>query len=471
MGKNKNEKPTVEAPVVEKPETEVKTPTVQTVNTGMPSGLSQDAKVQYAAVLQHRKDEMLKNGGENATKYVVYTLMEDATILDIAVSEAVIRKNPMGLIFCSNEKNWLMLQELGKEMGVTIPEFKNLPKPTKEQLKLAGLEAVPGQVVLKLEEKDISKETKEQKKKEHQIVDESKNKDYVKDHTKIQTDEQLKEALGFQLVNPQITNPIERLVTTAIFYRSYLEANSDKAEDPNAELERIHALTKADLLSEIITMVPPTFIAKGFGDLLGRRAHDANSIVPAFCMLKSCVTDRKTGVQKYSDEEIAAFVRILIAWYVSNKSAEMSKTIEDKEANIKALKKDAKANAKGIETEEKKIAGLKKSIEHFNGMLPLITDPSFDIADNFIAAYNNKEDGMHLSATQIAAAILDTYYRGVDIPELEFDSALLNIQQHTGIILNLFSSPLAKRDEYDESNLIVFGESKPEKSSEEESKN
>ena len=119
---NKNKKPAVEAPVVDKKpaaEAAVETPaTVQMPNTGMPSGLSQDAKVAYMTGLQHRKDEMLKNGGENANHYVALTLMEDATILDIAVTEAVVRKNPMGLIFSTNEKNWNMLEMLAKDMGV-----------------------------------------------------------------------------------------------------------------------------------------------------------------------------------------------------------------------------------------------------------------------------------------------------------------------------------------------------------------
>jgi hypothetical protein len=54
---------------------------------------------------------------------------------------------------------------------------------------------------------------------------------------------------------------------------------------------------------------------------------------------------------------------------------------------------------------------------------------------------------------------------------------LLNAQQRAGIILNLFSSSLAKRDEYNESNLIVFEEKKEDKKDgegekkEEESKN
>ena len=182
----------------------------------MPSGLSQDAKVQYAAVLQHRKDEMLKNGGENANKYVALTMIEDATILDIAVSEAIVRKNPAGIIFCSNEKNWTMLQELAKDMGVTIPEFKSLPKPTKEQLAAAGLEAAPGQVVLALEEKHVSAEAKKKVQKEAKLNDDAQSgkKEYLKDHTKITTDEQLKEALEFQLATGTSSNPITRLITT-----------------------------------------------------------------------------------------------------------------------------------------------------------------------------------------------------------------------------------------------------------------
>ena len=459
--KNKKKNPSVEAPVVEPEKKEDKVPAIQETKVeipGVPQGLDQNHKADMIGYAQHRKDEMLRTNENNPEKYKALTMIEDAFFIDTALTEAVIRKNPIGHILTINEANYKSLQVLANEMGVTLPDYKSLPKPTKEQLTAVGLEAATGQVVLAIEDKNVSKETKEKKKKEQKIIDESVKKDYMKDHTKIETDEQLKEAIGFQLVNPAITNPIERLVTTAQFYRSYLEARSDKAEDQKAELDRIHALSLADLLQEIITMVPPTFIATGFGNLLGRRAHDANSIIPAFCMFKNCVIDRKTGKAKYSDEEIAAFVRVLIAWYISSKTAEMGEAIKAKEENIKVLKKDEKANAKGIETENKKIAGLKKSIEHFNGMLTLISDPSFDIVDDFIAAYKNSDNANHMYAVEIAKSILDTYYRGADIPELEFDSALLNIQQRAGIILNLFTTEIVKRDEYSESNLIVIDE-------------
>ena len=474
MGKNsKTNNPPVEAPVVEPEKKEDKVPATQETKVeipGVPQGLDQNHKADMIGYAQHRKDEMLRTNENNPEKYKALTMIEDAFFIDTALTEAVIRKNPIGHILTINEANYKALQVLANEMGVTLPDYKSLPKPTKEQLAAVGLEAAAGQVVLALEDKNVSKEAKEKKKKEQKIIDESAKKDYMKDHTKIETDEQLKEALGFQLVNPAIANPIEKLVTTAQFYRSYLEARAEKSDNPEAELAKIHEFTLADLLQDITQMVEPTFIATGFGSLFGRRAHDANSVVPAFCMFKNCVINRKTGKTKYSDEEIAAFVRVLIAWYVSSKSAEMSSAIKAKEENIKVLKRDAKANAKGIETEEKKIAGLKKSIEHFNKMLALVTDPSFDIVDNFIMAYNNKEDANHMYAVEIAKSVLDTYYRGVEIPELEFDSMLLNIQQHAGIILNLFSVPDMRRSEYASENLISFNvvPAEEEKTDEEE---
>lgn len=458
MGKGNKKNPPVEAPVVEKSQEPAnEETTAQVVNMpGVPDSMSQHDKVLYTSVIQHRKDEMLRAGGESADKYKALTTIEDAMIVDVAVTELVVKRNPAGLILAASEKNYEAIKLLAADMGVTLPEYKSLPKPTKEQLQAVGLTAAPGQVVLALEDKNVTKEAKEKKKKEQKIIDESVKKDYTKDHTKIETDEQLKEALGFQLVNPSISNPIERLITTAQFYRSYLEARAEKADNPEAELNKIHEFTLADLLQDITTMVEPTFIAQGFGNRLGRLAHDANSVIPAFCGFKNCVTDRKTGKVKYSDEEIAAFVRVLIAWYVSAKTAEMSAGIKAKEENIKVLKKDAKANAKGIETEEKKIAGLKSSITHFEEMLSLVTDPSFDLADDFINAYNDKENKNYLSAHAVAKEIIDTYYKGVELPELEQDSILLNIQQHVGIIYNLFNSVDLQRDEYSASNLIDF---------------
>jgi hypothetical protein len=75
-------------------------------------------------------------------------------------------------------------------------------------------------------------------------------------------------------------------------------------------------------------------------------------------------------------------------------------------------------------------------------------------------------------AVKIYKDVVDTYYANVQITELEADSLLLNVQQHVGIILNLFNSEIGRLDEYNEKNLIEFGEQPvEEKTTKDESKN
>lgn len=468
MTKDKKKMPEVEAPVVEKKEDTVPATTETKVEIpGIPSGLDQNHKADMIGYAQHRKDEMLRNNENNPEKYKALTLLEDALFLDTTLTEVVIRKNPVGCILTINKANYDgVFVPLAKDMGVSVPSYESLPKPTKEQLAQAGLTAAPNQVMLQIEDKNISKEAKEKKKAEHAIIENAKNKDYTKDYTKIATDDQLKEALDFQLLNPTITNPVERLITTGQFYRSYKEFRASNAENSEAELAKVHELDIAALLQDVITMVKPTFVLTGFGKRLCTLAEDANSVIPAFCGFKNCLYNKKTKKYKYDDATIAALVRVLIVWYASAKNAEMSEAIKAKEENIKVLKKDEKANAKGIETETKKIAGLKSAITHFTNMISLVTNPSFDVVDNFIAIYNDKTHANYISACTIKKEIFNTYYSDVDIPELEFDSALLNVQQRAGIILNLFTEEMLRRSDFSIENIIKLSSEEEQKTDE-----
>lgn len=473
---NRQKPPKVEAPVVEKKEEAAAAPEATTVvDINATKGLSQSEKLQFATELRHRVTELKEEENPPHALIAGYNMIRDVTFIDLAAGEIACGDSAMGFIFSGNETAYKALQVAATSLGVTLPEFKSLPAPSKSDLEKHGLSSVGNTKLIAASEIKVSKEAKDKKKAEAKLAEEAKSKDYMKDPTKIETDEQLKEALGFQLVNPSIANPIERLITTAQFLRSYREVLAEKSNDPKAELDKIHECTLADLLQDIITMVPPTFVATGFGKRLCTLAEDANSVVPAFCGFKNCVLDRKTKKYKYSDEDIAAFVRVLIVWYISAKNAEMSEAIKAKEANIAVLKKDAKANAKGIETENKKIAGLKSAIAHFTDMMSIVNNPSFDIADRFIAIYNDNTDKEYLHAKSIYKEIINTYYDGLQISELEFDSLLLNVQQHVGIILNYFNDAIGQREDYNESNLISFEPAaEPEKKDgegEEESKN
>lgn len=456
MGKNKKA-PVVEAPVVEKKAEEHKEPVTATiVDMAAGKGLTQSEKLQFATELRHRVSELKEE--ENPPIHLIsgYNMIRDVTFIDLAAGEIACGTSASGFIFSGNETAYKALQNAALSLGVTLPDFKALPAPSKNDLAKVGLVSVGDTKMLPANKIKVTEETKKRKIAERKLNDDaaSGKKEYLNDHTKIETDEQLKEALGFQLVNLKIANPIERLVTSAQFYRSYLEARAEKSDNTEAELAKIHENTLTDLLQDIITMVPPTFAIEGYGNHLCKLAESTGNIVPAFNLFKKTATDRKTGKCKFTDEEIATFVRIIVVWNNTARIASVSK-------DIKALNKDAEANAKAIEQ-------CTQKIQHLQDIIALATEPGFEIADNFIAAYNNEENPSHTLAEVLYKSIVSTYYPDVEVPELEIDTMLLNVQQRIGIILNLFNSPLGKRDDYSVENLIALSsESSDEKKGEE----
>ena len=464
MANKKDKKPTVDAPVVDKPEEkapETKVDEVKVVNSATKKGLSQGEKVTYLKELRHRSDELKQEDNPPMEMIKGYDMIRDAVIIDIAVGEIACGDSATGHILIANENNYKALQLAAITRGVKIPEFKALPRPTKSQLEAAGIVEVGEIRSLPMKDIKPSKEAIEKKKEENKLNEaaESGKKEYLTDHTKITTDDQLKEALGFQLANNKIASPLDRIIRAAQFYRAYREALAEKSDNSQVELAKIHELTLSDLLQEISTMVPPSFTAAGFGRLLCKRIADTKSVVPAFEMLKRCGKKRNDKEFKFSDEEIAAMVRVLVVWKASAEIASLG-------ANIKRLSKDAKKNAEAIDK-------ANNDIKIEQELMNYVTNPSYDLADNFIAAYNNKENEMHSSAVEIYKSIVETYYKDVTVPELEFETMLLNVQQHVGIDLNLFNEEMLKRDEYDSKNLIEIASEKSEKSEEkkEEGKN
>ena len=441
---NKTKKPLVDAPVVEDPKENNAAPTkVDVVQMGDLDKIKQGYAKNGGLDPNHRVDVLMgiktyfkddPNAAKNTgvPQEAVDKINGIAAIGFVAALGDEIMMGQSGWAAKMRMTQIEAINSVNTITGISI-DVKALPAPDKD-----------GNVEVKEENVKISKETKSKLKEEKKANEEaaSNKKEYLIDHTKIETDDQLKEALAFQLVNSKITSPLDRLITTAQFYRSYLESRAETAKDPQAELAKIHEFTLADLLQDISTMVPPSFTAEGFGKLLCKRIEDVQSVVPAFELLKRCGRNRKTGVFKFSDEEIAALVRVLVVWKASAKIASLSN-------DLKTLSKDAKKNAKAIEQVNTDIAAEQN-------LMTLVTEPSFELADNFIAAYKDENHALHKQATEVAKSISETYYKDTEITELEFDSLLLNIQQHVGIILNLFTSEVGRRDDYSADNLISF---------------
>ena len=460
---NKNKKPQVEAPVVEKPEEkapETKVEDAQVINTTAKKGLSQEGKVNYLTELRMRNQELMEE--ENPPMDIIngFNMIRDAVIIDIACGEIACGTSATGYILIANEANYKTLQLAAIYRGVKMPEFKALPRPTKAQLEAAGIAELGETRALPMKDIKPSKEAIDKKKEENKLNDDANSgkKEYLNDPTKIATDDQLKEALQFQLSNTKIVSPLDRLIQSANFLRAYRDVIAEKSDNPEVEHAKNKELTIADLLQDISTMVPPSFTAEGFGRLLCKTIDDSKSVIPAFEMLKRCSRKRNSTEFKYSDEEVAAMVRVLVVWKASAAIADAGREIK------RLTEKDAKKNADAI-------AVANETIKKEQALMAFVTNPTYDLADNFIAAYNNKEHELHNSALAVFKSITETYYKGVTVPELEFETMLLNVQQHVGIDLNLFNEAMLKRDEFDEKNLVEFAPEEPEKKEEEEGKN
>ena len=459
--KNETQKPPqVKAPVVNKPKGEEKKPAkIDVVQLGdmaklgesyaKNGGLDANRRVDMLTGLRimfHDDPAIAKHLG--LTEETVMTI-NGITALGFAA--ALIDEVQFGPSGWASKMRVSQLEQIKSVMpllGVEL-DTKALPAPDQE-----------GNVTIPKEAIKVSKETQEKLKAEKKLNDDAKSgkKEYLTDLTKIETDEQLKEALEFQLTDKNNSRPVARLVTTAQFYRSYLEARAEKSDNTEAELAKIHGFTLSDLLQDISTMVEPTFVSAGFGKMLCISAETSNCVVSAFNMFKRACFNKKLNKYEYSDEEIAAFVRVLIVWYANTKIASLGK-------DLKVLSKDAKANAKAID-------GCNNAIKHFQDLIALTTNPDFSLIDELPDAYNAADNANHKNAEAIVKSIIETYYKGEEINDLNRPIIVLNAQQYAGVTLNLFRDPLTRRDDYTLEKLVAMPE-KPaeEEKSEEESKN
>lgn len=457
MAKNKDgKKPQVEAPVVDKKET--KAPAQVNVMT--------------IGDLDKIKESYAKNGGLDPNHRVdvlmgIKTYFKDDpnAAANTGVSQEAVDKingiAAIGFVAALGDEIIMGTSSWAAKLRLTqIEAINSVNQLTGISIDTKALPAPAADGTVEVNSKNIkmTKETKAKLAEEKKVNEEAekKSKEYMSNPTLIENDDQLKEALGFQLVNKKIARPVERLLTTANFYRSYLTIKAQSAENKDAELARIKALTDAELLQDISTMVPPTFTNEGFGKYLCKCAKDAKSVIPAFGLFKRATINRETGVAKFTDVEVASLVRTLIIWNATSQIALISESIEDHNNNIKILSKNAEANKAGIEKENEAIADCHEMIKVFQDIIGLATDPSFDLADGFIKAYKDENDPLHNDAVVVYNSIVKTYYDGVEISELEHDTLLLNVQQHIGIILNYFTSDIVKREEYSEDNLVEF---------------
>lgn len=323
--------------------------------------------------------------------------------------------------------------EAANDMGMKIDQ-KMLPAPAAD-----GTLQIPSDAI------KPSKEAKEQLKKEHEILEKKPNID----PTKIENDEELKDAINFIMADAK--NGWEKIKNAIQFYRSYLTANATKNNEDLEKIKNKSDLEILDLIKNSIHDCP--IVLSGMGRAMGTFTGSSKSPIIAFCMLRDSVKDRKTGECELSDREISDYTRAIVSWVNDLTIENYEKRIADHNKNLEVLKKDKKKNAEGIKDVEGKIESCKNSIEHCKEITESLINPSTDIVDSLIEDYSNTKAEGNRVANAIFGWVVKAYYSNVDREKTDLVTLKHNVQQRAGIIVNLFRDPTTPNPEYNEANL------------------
>nr|DAQ57702.1 MAG TPA: hypothetical protein [Crassvirales sp.] len=322
------------------------------------------------------------------------------------------------------------IKEIAPMVGVNIVE-NLLPAPDAE-----GNVEVPSTAI------EVSKETKEQIKKENEV----QNKEEQSfDPTKIKTKDELKEALLFYLSKrDKIFENVQRAIS---FYGAYLKI---QAKDNKEELELINQKSRVDLLKEISELlVNAPIVINGIGNFMYGVTSLSKSPVSAFCSFRNATFDKKTGKPAVDDQFVADVTSIFIIWSCNAKKLAAVKEIEEINKNLKVLKKDEKKNKVAIDEQNKRIEVQENAIKHFDEVISIAKSPSVDFVNNLMQGVADK-DPMYIKAFN---SIVGSYYSDIELDTVKLDSLRKNVEQRAGIITNLFRDPLSQLVEYKGSNI------------------
>ena len=410
----------------------------QVMDAAKSNHLSQDSKVMLAYLTQKR---WVENPNLPAALVEGANVITDALMADTIVTSLAKGDETFTMLICRDENKYLAISAALNTMGITLPSFKELPAPSEEQLKKIGCKLLPAETkVVTIDKNNVDKAVIEKKKKE--VAIEKKNP--TTDPTKIENETQLKEALQMLLMNMKET-PDARIQNAVAFYQSYLEIQAQKAENKDAEVERIKGLSRPVLLKQISELLGNcTYALEGMGKLFSKAALESGSPVVPFKMYK-------TASKGTSDEIAAEMVRTLVVWTSESRMKNCQDFI-DMASNDKTKKDDEKRKAN--------IREAQNSIEECKTAIAIVTNPSFDSVNNLIEDYSSADvqSDNYRIAHRIVSNVKDLYYKKIDVAKVGMSAFLHNCQQYAGIITNLFCDPLSKSKNYDVTNIVELKE-------------
>ena len=420
---------------------------------GKKAGLSPDATVMALNGLKTmvhdnpNAAEYYGIGEEGVKKLNHFTLAGFATVLAIECAE---NKSPFAVAMLAKQPE--AINAIQEYTGVSI-DIKALPAPDEN-----GEVKVPSSAI------KVTKEAKEGIKQEQEIA----TKKVELDPTKIENDDQLKDALLHILVKGSGNVNFYAKVATAInFYESYLSVQANKSENKEEALKAIKDKTRAELFSEIAKLLGKcTFTINGMAKFMYEHTERTKNPVVAFCMFRDASLNENNGMPQIEDSLVADIVKVLIRWYADSEIQTTNEKIASYEKDLEKLKKDEKKNAKGIEEGKKVIENAKKHIEDIESVVTYANIPSRAIVDSFAKDYVDDSAEGYKFARMMGSKILNSYYPGVKASEIETENLVHNLQQYMGVIFNLFLPAMQRLSDFSEANITELKKKEAEQPAE-----
>lgn len=351
------------------------------------------------------------------------------------------------------------IKEVAPMLGITIDATKALPAPTE------------GEDVVKLPSTAIEVSKDAAKK----AIDEAKaaTKSVKTNPVDIKTEEELHDALLNIITSGNGDTKLYPKIHTAIqFYRSYLDVQAEKSDDPKKAHADVKSRSNDNLLAEIADIIGDfPFTMGGMAKFMYDSVQDSHSPVVAFCTYREASLNEKTGMPQIEDQLVADTVKVLVDWMGRTEKAKIQKSIEACEKNIEVLKKDEKKNAKAIESNKAKMKQEKEKLEKVDHTIRYITAPDSDVVDKFKETYQDNKHEMFKKCRMMFSKVMQTYYPGMKPNMVENKEILLNnIHQYVGIVSNFFRTPTSQLQGYSESNIVPLELKKAEEKDDESKK-
>lgn len=304
-----------------------------------------------------------------------------------------------------------MLEKI-KEIAPTIPglnidETKLLPG-SKE-----------GTVVLPATAVEITEETKTALNEDAAAQQAANGKTYKVEEL---NDTTFKEALNYLMTTHDGETIIDNLNKAAELYREYKMYHDKKNSETYKNMSKCAIFLEVRKLTGKVGI-----LGSGIGSWAYFVTVSTGTPVPAFCSLRGDAYDAEKKEYKYSDQEIADLVKMLVV-------SRANMIIEEHKLAISKLGKDDK---EGIETHN-------RAIKHAEEAISMMSNCGADYMNNFADKFKTTDAKERNGVHRVITGIIGSYFK--DLPNekvaaIKEDSLVNTIKYYIGYITNLFREP------------------------------